>query len=926
MTDTKRNRLKVYILAAVLLIAIISTGTKVGEWLLVAQPEDKSGPILRGLSAVHATFSGWPLGAAGLLSLVLLSVCLTVVRPRPVSASIWERDAEDLTRADLIKKVKLYENIFESIDQGVVACDEDLRLVAFNNRFRDLRLYPDSPVFVGQNLEAIIRFDAERGEFGAVDVEETVSQSLERARGNERHALERRRPNGSWIEISGGPLPGGGFVSTFTDITERVTAREKLLQQMEALEEARRETLKLMEEAVTSRERAEQLRQKAESATKAKDSFLAVMSHEIRTPMNGIIGMIDILGHTSLEPDQRQMTATIRESAVALLTIINDILDYSKIEAGKLELERIPVSISDTLDGVSEMMGPSAGLKGLGFVSYCDPDIPTEVYGDPVRLRQILYNLIGNAVKFTDKGRIVIRADLQRLSGTQAAVRYRVEDNGIGMAPEQVAKLFQPFQQADATTTRKFGGTGLGLSIVRRLVDMMGGRVDVQSTLGEGSCFSLTLVHDIVEGARPDVMCDLDGVRLLCLVPDDDLRRLLFRRYLGPHGARLDFVHDAARLVATAHAAALQGRGYDAVFLAVDYDDCVKSDLLEKFKGDENLARIPFVVARRMAEIGTGSRMDGVTIVPSAPLTRRKLVAAIAIALGRENPEAETAMQPAVSRRREPPSVEEAIANNELILVVEDNKTNQDVIRRQLHLLGYQSEIAENGEEGLEAIRSGRFAIALSDVHMPRMDGFEMTAQVRQDESAESPHFPIIAITANALQGDLERCRRAGMDDYLAKPLEMAKLQAMLQRWLPDAGKDQKAPASQDLPSAPAHKSAEPPATAQDDTKPVDLSALTELFGDDHQTIREMLTEFVVQAVEISSAVRAAVEQDSAEDVTANCHKLKSSARAVGAYALSEVCLKLERAGKQNDWQTIGLELPKLHCETRAISEQIRQL
>ena len=672
-------------------------------------------------------------------------------------------------------------------------------------------------------------------------------------------------------------------------------------------------------------------RDKAETATKAKASFLATMSHEIRTPMNGVVGMIDLLTQTPLNQDQRQMVSTVRDSALALLTIINDILDFSKIEAGKLAMERIPISVVDVVDGVAETLGPNAGKKKIQLVSYCDPKIPPQVYGDQVRLRQILFNLLGNAVKFTERGRVTIRADLvETVSAKAAKVRYSIEDQGVGMTDAQVSKLFEPFHQADAATTRQFGGTGLGLTIVRRLVDLMDGAVEVESAPGQGSCFTVTISHDIVEDVAREVIRNLDGVRVLSLVPDDEIRRLLLKDYLEPQGAAVDIVHDPDKLVETAREAIARGKPYDVVTLGFDYDDEQKRTLREAFKNDEQLKRMRFVVGRPTIEVETSLELPDTTIVPATPLTRHNLVNAVAVSVGRASPNVRYGGEAEKLSERDAPSVEDAIANNELIIVVEDNKTNQDVIRRQLNLLGYQCEIVEDGEEGLRAIQSGRYAIALSDVHMPNMDGLEMTQRVREGEKPGGARIPIIAITANALQGEAERCLEAGMDDYLHKPLEMKKLKELLNRWLPHVlanggmrskGVSEDAKAETTLNPTPVREAVD----SEDDPQslPINISALTEIFGEDREGIGEVLTEFVHSAWDIVAEVEVAVENRSSGEIKSAGHKLKSSARAVGAIELSDLCAILEKASKENDWDTIDNAFPKLRPAMKDVAAYI---
>ena len=512
---------------------------------------------------------------------------------------------------------------------------------------------------------------------------------------------------------------------------------------------------------ITERKMAEEA---TKAASRAKSEFLANMSHEIRTPMNGVIGMVDILQKTALNSEQHRMLGTINQSSMALLQILNDILDFSKIEAGKLEVEHVPLHLYEVAQGVTQLMRSTPSAQAVELLIFVNTQLPTWILGDPVRLRQVLFNLLGNAVKFINTASTVAaRVELRATACTRAdgspGVRLSVQDNGIGMPPEVVAKLFQPFTQADESTARKFGGTGLGLSISQRLVELMGGRISVQSTVGVGSEFVVEL---------PLEPCEPERIQ-----------------------------------------------------------------------------------------------------VPAQATTERRS-----------------------RQRRSAPTLEDAAHTGRLILVAEDNETNRDVIQEQLRLLGYTCEMADDGAIALKMWQANpqRYALLLSDCHMPNLDGFGLTQAIRTLEPAGT-RMPIIAITANAMQGEAERCSERGMDDYLSKPLRMSELAPMLDKWLPDPMDGQVADATH-------IEASEPVTEPEPDFAIWNPATLTALVGDNPGIHKRLLEKFLVSAEKQVSEITEAAATGDATTLANVAHTLKSGARSVGALRLGALCQALETAGR----------------------------
>ena len=642
--------------------------------------------------------------------------------------------------------------------------------------------------------------------------------------------------------------------------------------------------------------------------------------------MNGVQGMLELLEFTPLTAEQRELVAVVRDSAGALLTIINDILDFSKIEAGRLDLERVPVSLSAVVEGVADTLAPGTRQKNLSLITHIDPDLPAMVLGDPVRLRQVLFNMAGNAVKFTSSGSVRIRAELARFEDGKATIRICVADTGIGISQEAQARLFRPFTQAEASITRRFGGTGLGLSICRRLAELMGGEIGVTSEPGLGASFWFTFTTDLApeaEPAEPAAAPPLSGMSVLLLAPDAEERRFL-ARYLNADGALLVDAPDAAAGIR----ALLPGIACDVVVATAEAD-------LAALDADPRCGARGRVLLTRTAEVAA----PGGTVSLARPVRRAHLVRAVLAAAGRGD-----AGEPAAEATRAPSSppaatvsAEEALAAGRLILVAEDHPTNRQVIQRQLTLLGHTAEVVEDGVQALDLWRRRPYALLLTDCHMPEMDGFELTRAIRAAEAAGGrARLPIVAITANAMEGEAQKCLAAGMDASISKPLEIGQLRRVLDRYLPppvaDAGPETQAanPAIEvpaiEAPEIEAQAIGGPTAGGRSPGEPLDVTALSALFDGDTEFVGQLLEEFVNSNTATRDRLVKAFGARDWDDVRQAAHKLAGSSRTVGARDLAAVGDAIELACMDRRLDGVGALVAQAGDELARVAGYIRSL
>ncbi len=806
--------------------------------------------------------------------------------------------AQKNIESELTREKQFFEALNQTSPAAVVVLDPREDIITCNPAFERLYGYKCEDI-VGKNLDSLLN---------TPETMEEASTYTQQSKTGAVHAISRRRRNdGSSVdvEIFGVPVFAGeekiGTLAIYHDISELIKARRE-----------------------------------AEQANRAKSEFLANMSHEIRTPMNGVIGMLELALDTPLNAEQKDYLQTAMQSADALLVLLNDILDFSKIEAGKLELEKINFNLRTMIEEVAYTLAKRAQDKGLELACLIHPELNSDLVGDPGRIRQILWNLIGNAMKFTHQGEIVVRAEPMQQTETRAIIRFSVEDTGIGIPLERQAAIFDRFIQADGSTTRKYGGSGLGLAISKQLVEAMGGKIGMESQPGIGSTFWFQIEFEkqpsAKRGTAPLQLGSgfVEGARILG-VDDNQTNRLVLTRMLEGFGCNVDTVASGNKAIEVLRNAKHSGVPYQVVLLDMQMPGMDGEQVARAIKSDPLIRDSKIIVLTSMGQRGDATRLEalGCAGYLLKPVKLQMLFDALFAVLGRVDEE------PRLMVTRHVLSEQRRFGLR--LLLAEDNAINQKLAVVLLQKAGYSVDAVDDGQEAVNKAMVEHYNAVLMDVQMPELDGFEATRQIRTWEEPLKQHIPIIAMTAHALAGDRERCLQAGMDDYVSKPLEPRVLFNVLDRWIPNtelpSGKFETVEEIQDYASNPStavinlpefsdpaglfgegeqaaailsegegrNKSRKMIAVRNAETLPCDLEEALVRFGGDRKFMMEMASEFVQGLARRIEEIRSAYQSNNSSSLGRLSHNLKGVALNFSAAPLANAAAQIEELVKRED-------------------------